>query len=294
MDSGVRRREQHNGRMGRPMSGRDLRSAGADVRLIAVDLDGTLLGADGEVPPGLWPILRTMRERGIVFAPASGRQYATLLRLFDRDAAGMPFIAENGTFVVRDDREISSAPLTASTVTAVLDARDALRDRGGDVGVVVCGKRCAFVDRSDEAFLAEVRKYYVALDLVANLRSVDHEPIKLAVFDFGDAATSTAPALSSVAETDQVVVSGPHWVDVMARGANKGVALSALQEELGVTREQTAAFGDYLNDLEMLEAAGLSFAMENAHPDIKLAARFQAPHHEAGGVITVLSEILSL
>jgi len=164
----------------------------------------------------------------------------------------------------------------------------------GDIGVVVCGKRRAFVERSDGAFLEEVRKYYVALDVVADLRSVSHEPIKLAVFDFGDAATSIAPALSSIAETDQVVVSGPHWVDVMARGANKGVALSALQEELGVTREQTAAFGDYLNDLEMLEAAGLSFAMENAHPDITLAARFQAPHHEAGGVITVLSEILSL
>jgi Cof subfamily protein (haloacid dehalogenase superfamily) len=267
-------------------------STGLDVRLVAVDLDGTLLGSDGEVPTGLWPILRTMRERGIVFAPASGRQYATLLRLFEQAAEGMPFIAENGTFVVRDNQEISSAPLAAGTVTAALVSLEALRTRGGDIGVVVCGKRRAFVERTDELFLEEVRKYYVAFDTVADLRAVEEEAIKLAVFDFGDAAVSTAASLASVAETNQVVVSGPHWVDVMARGANKGTALRALQAELGITRDQTAAFGDYLNDLEMLQAAGLSYAMENAHPDVKEAARFRAPHHEVGGVITVLTQLL--
>lgn len=268
--------------------------ADVDLRLVAVDMDGTLLDGDGEIPDGLWPVLATMRERGIAFVPASGRQYATLRRLFERDAAGMPFIAENGAFVVRDDREISSAAVGHDVVAAVLRAMNEREAVGGDLGVVVCGKRCAFVERSDEPFLAEVRTYYASFEVVDDLRLVEEEVIKLAIFDFADAATSTAPALSAVAETHQVVVSGQHWVDVMANGANKGIALQALQRELGVTAAQTAAFGDYLNDLEMLQAADLSFAMANAHPTITRVAAYAAPHHEDGGVITVLSALLGL
>jgi hypothetical protein len=268
--------------------------ADVDLRLVAVDMDGTLLDGDGEIPDELWPVLATMRERGIVFVPASGRQYATLHRLFERDAAGMPFIAENGAFVVRDHHEISSAAVGHDVVAAVLRAMDERQAAGGDLGVVVCGKRCAFVKRSDEPFLAEVRKYYTSFEVVDDLRLVDEEVIKLAIFDFADAALSAAPALSAVAQTHQVVVSGQHWVDVMANGANKGIALEALQRELGVTAAQTAAFGDYLNDLEMLQAADLSFAMENAHPMITRVAAYAAPHHEDGGVVTVLSALLGL
>lgn len=268
--------------------------ADVDLRLVAVDMDGTLLDGDGEIPDELWPLLATMRERGIVFVPASGRQYATLHRLFERDAAGMPFIAENGAFVVRDDREISSTAVGHDVVAAVLRAMGQREACGGDLGVVVCGKRCAYVERSDEPFLAEVRKYYASFEVVDDLRLVDEEVIKLAIFDFTDAATSTAPALSAVAEAHQVVVSGQHWVDVMANGVNKGVALRALQRELGVTAAQTAAFGDYLNDLEMLQAAELSFAMENAHPTITRVAAYAAPHHEDGGVVTVLSALIGL
>jgi len=261
------------------------------LRLIAVDMDGTLLDADGMVPDAIWPILRTLRDRGITFAPASGRQYATLRQLFDRDTAGMTFIAENGAFVVRDEQEVSSTTLERSTVVAVLDAMTALSARGGDVGVVMCGKRKAFVARDDAPFLEEVRKYYASYEVVGNLHAVDEDVVKVAIFDFGD-ATASAAALSSISATNQVVVSGPHWVDVMTRGVNKGVALVALQQHLGIGPDQTAAFGDYLNDLEMLQAARHSFAMENAHPTIKRAARHMAPHHADDGVVTVLRAIL--
>jgi Cof subfamily protein (haloacid dehalogenase superfamily) len=263
-----------------------------DLRLVAVDMDGTLLDADGQIPAELWPLLAIMRERGIVFAPASGRQYATLRELFERDAKGMTFIAENGTFVVQDDKEMSSTPLDANAVNDVLDAMDALTDRGGDVGVVVCGRQRAFVQRADEPFLNEVRKYYVSHEIVADLRAVDEEAIKVAIFDFSDAATSAAPALDELAADHEVVLAGAHWVDVMARGANKGVALQALQARLGIGREQTAAFGDNMNDLEMIEAADLSFAMANARSAVKRAAKYDAPHHADGGVITVLSALL--
>jgi Cof subfamily protein (haloacid dehalogenase superfamily) len=263
------------------------------LRLVVADMDGTLLDQDGNVPDGLWPLLERMRARGIVLAPASGRQYATLARLFARAREGMPFIAENGAYVVRDGAELSSATLDRGFVVAVIGRLRDLARGGRDLGVVLCGKRRAYVERGDEPFLAETRQYYAALAVVDDVLEAEDDVVKIAVFDFGDAESGTAPALARFRDSHQVVVSGKHWIDIMAAGVNKGAAVRGLQRELGIAREQTAAFGDYLNDLELLDAAGLSFAMANAHPEVLARARAIAPPNTEGGVVTVLAQLLT-
>jgi len=262
-----------------------------DLRLVAVDMDGTLLDGDGRIPEGLWPLLERLRERGIAFAPASGRQHATLRRDFGAAGDDMVFIAENGTFVARGDEEVSSDVLANDVVHDIVRRLRAL-DESHDIGIVLCGKRGAYIERQDDAFRAEADRYYARLDTVADLLAVDDDIIKIAVFDFHDAETSTAPALAWLRPTHQVVISGKHWVDVMNLGVNKGTALRRLQELLGVTPAQTAAFGDYLNDLELLDAAELSFAMADAHPDLVARSRFRAPSNRDGGVLTVLEHLL--
>ncbi|WP_425247352.1 Cof-type HAD-IIB family hydrolase [Streptomyces sp. NEAU-NA10] len=269
-------------------------AAAADIRLIVTDMDGTLLDDDKQVPDGLWEVLALLRERGVLFSPASGRQYATLAREFAEVADGMVFIAENGTYVVRDGKELSSDPLDPAVVTRVVAAVRRLAADGVDVGAVVCGKRSAYVERTDEAFLAEVRRYYVRHEVVEDVAAVEDDIIKVALFDFGSAEETTAPALAPFADTHQVVVSGEHWVDVMNRTANKGAALRRLQRELGITPAQTLVFGDYLNDLEMLDAADWSFAMANAHPEVVRRARHLAPANNDNGVLRTVVRLLGL
>jgi Cof subfamily protein (haloacid dehalogenase superfamily) len=266
----------------------------ADIRLIVTDMDGTLLDDAKRIPPGLWETLAELRRRGVLFSPASGRQYATLAREFAEVAEDMVFIAENGTYVVRDGEELSSDPLEAGVAAGVVQAVRRLTAGGVDVGAVVCGKRSAYVERGDEAFLAEVRKYYVEHRVVEDATAVDDDVIKIALFDFGSAEHTTAPALAPFAATHQVVVSGEHWVDVMNRTANKGAALRRLQDELGITPAQTMVFGDYLNDLEMLDAADWSFAMANAHPDVVARARHRAPSNNDNGVLRTIARVLGL
>ncbi|MFE7859696.1 Cof-type HAD-IIB family hydrolase [Streptomyces sp. NPDC057403] len=266
----------------------------ADIRLVVTDMDGTLLDDAGRVPPGLWDTLAELRRRGVLFSPASGRQYATLARQFAEVAEGMVFIAENGTYVVRDGVELSSDPLAPGVAARVVEAVRRLVADGVDVGAVVCGKRSAYVERSDEPFLAEVRKYYVEHRIVEDATALDDEVIKVALFDFGAAARTTAPALAPFAGTHQVVVSGEHWVDVMNRTANKGNALRRLQRALGITPAQTMVFGDYLNDLEMLDAAEWSFAMAGAHPDVIARARHLAPSNNDHGVLRTIARVLDL
>ncbi|MFF4501224.1 Cof-type HAD-IIB family hydrolase [Streptomyces sp. NPDC001401] len=275
----------------------DLPTGSADIRLVVTDMDGTLLDDAKRIPPGLWETLAELRRRGVLFSPASGRQYATLAREFAEVADGMVFIAENGTYVVRDGVELSSDPLEPGVAAGVVQAVRRLVAEGpenADVGAVVCGKRSAYVERSDEAFLAEVRKYYVEHRVVEDATALDDDVIKVALFDFGSAERTTAPALEPFTATHQVVVSGEHWVDVMNRTANKGTALRRLQQELGITPAQTMVFGDYLNDLEMLDAADWSFAMANAHPDVIARARHLAPSNNDNGVVRTIARVLGL
>ena len=80
----------------------------------------------------------------------------------------------------------------------------------------------------------------------------------------------------------------------MSPTADKGHALRAVQDTLGITAEQTMAFGDYLNDVGMLDAASFSFAMDNAHPDVRAHARFVAPSNNANGVVRTIRSVLGL
>ncbi|KAB1977588.1 Cof-type HAD-IIB family hydrolase [Streptomyces triticiradicis] len=271
-----------------PLSGRP------DIRLVVTDMDGTLLDADGRVPQGLWPLLADLRRRGVVFSPASGRQYATLAHLFGGADDGMVYIAENGAFVVRDGTEVSSDPLDPAVSARLVKSVRQLADEGVDVGVVVCGKRTAYIERRDQAFLDEVCRYYHAHRLVDDATAVDDEIVKVAVFDFGPIERTTAPALAPFADTHQVVVSSEHWIDVMNHTADKGVAVRRLQEHLGIGPDQTMVFGDYLNDLGMLDAAEWSYAMANAHPAVLARARHLAPAHTDDGVVRTIRSVLDI
>ena len=90
----------------------------------------------------------------------------------------------------------------------------------------------------------------------------------------------------------QTVVSGLHWTDMMSARVSKGRALAALQTRLEILPEQTAVFGDYLNDLDLYNHADLGFAMRNAHPGIHAAAAYTAPANTEDGVLRTVEELL--
>jgi Cof subfamily protein (haloacid dehalogenase superfamily) len=264
-----------------------------DIRLIASDMDGTLLDAAGQVPERFWPVLDSLLAAGIVFVPASGRQYQTLEAVFgDRD--GLVYIAENGTNVVQGGVSIALETVVTAIIAPVVDWVRATAAAGADLGVVVCGARTAYIERADDEFVSKVRPYYAALEIVEDVvaAAADDDVLKLAIFDLGQAETRTGPAVRALDLSADVVISGENWVDIMRPGANKGKALIHLQEHLGISREQTMAFGDYLNDAELLDAAGHSYAMANAHPSIRARARHQAASNTDEGVISSILEAL--
>lgn len=266
----------------------------SDPKLVVADMDGTLLDENGRIPEELWSLLDIMKQRGISFVPASGRQYFTLESMFHRASEGMPFICENGTFVVRDGQEVSSCSIPREGVETTIGLLADGARRGRKVGAVIAGKKRGYFELVDPEFQLEVDKYYRRSSLVTDILDYDDDVNKVAIYDFGDAETGVFQELNGHLDDYSIVVSAKHWVDVMHPEANKGTAVRALQAELGVSPEETVAFGDYLNDLEMLQASGMSFAMANANPGIIEVSRFIAPSNAEHGVITVLKNLLGL
>ncbi|QPK81424.1 HAD family hydrolase [Schaalia sp. ZJ405] len=275
---------------------------GADIRLVAIDMDGTLLNDAKEFPEGLWELLDQLDERGIVFAPSSGRQAWTLLDMFP-GREDMTVIGENGAIVMKNGEEISSSPVDHDTLHAAIDMVRAAVAGGVDGGIVLCGKQSAYVERIDDRFVDDVLPYYHRTQRVEDLHEVlcamdrgeiDDAIVKTAIMCFDDVERFAEQSLARFADTHQYAVSGHAWADLQIRGVDKGKAVRDLQEALGITRAQTVAFGDFHNDLSMLAEADMAFAMANAHEDIIAACPYVAPSNNEDGVVQTLRLLLGL
>ena len=265
-----------------------------DIRLIACDMDGTLLDDMHAIHDDFWPLIEELHTRGIIFCPASGRQYSNLLERFEPIADEVIFISENGTYVVRKGVELCSDGLEASVAQSLVRLVRTLKAGVADVGAVLCGKHAAYIERHDAGFLEQVKKYYHRLEIVDDLLKVEDDFIKVAVFDFESAERVSVQAFDPFRKTHQVVISGDHWLDVMAPQANKGKGLRHIQKTLNISRDQTMVFGDFLNDLEMMDEAAYSFAMANAHPLLKERARFLSPGNTDNGVVRTIKSVLGI
>ncbi|TXR52022.1 Cof-type HAD-IIB family hydrolase [Reinekea thalattae] len=260
-----------------------------DIKFIATDMDGSLLDDNKQLPDDFFDVFAALKRQNILFAAASGRQYESLLDTFIDIKDEMLFIADNGTLVMHQGKELYSSTIEPSDVTAIIQSLKNIPD----CHVVFCGKGIAYIETCDAATLSEVKKYYAALKQVDNLLQIKEDCIKIAVLNFNGTEEHIYPSVAPLfSESHQVVVSSFIWLDFMAKDASKGSAIKYLQQKFNFTAEQSLSFGDYFNDVEMLQQTYYSYAMENAHPDIKQTARFSAPTNNQAGVTQVIRQLL--
>ena len=278
-----------------------------DIRLIAIDLDGTLLDSRKRLHPDFPALLTTLTERGIAVVPASGRQHESIRRSIaghdgepgagDEATAALAIIAENGALAARGETVLALDAVPRDAVGTVLAAVADYVASGATAAVVLAGHRSAYMSAAAVAampeFLATARPYYPLLEIVEDLAAVTDDVLKIAVWDPNGSEVGVAAAIGEVPGS-RVLVSAKVWVDIMSPTADKGRALTALQDELGIGPEHTMAFGDFPNDLGMLARAHWSYAMADAHPDVVAAARFRAPSNDDDGVAATIREVLGL
>lgn len=240
------------------------------IRLVASDMDRTLLDEEGRLPPGFEQAVEAMAQQGILFAAASGRPLYTLEAMFPALRGQMAFIGDNGGAIRWQGRTVYTSEMPAAGCQAM--ARfTAGQPRG-----------------------AALRVFYTTIHYVDRLEDVTAPADKYSVyFPHKDAADDYPAYTKAFGAEYALTMGGPEWIDITNVGVDKGAAVLELGRLCGAAPEQTMAFGDTYNDAEMLRAVKYGFLMENGSPDLRADAAFLAPPNRDYGVMQVLRHMLA-
>ena len=263
------------------------------IRLIVTDMDGTLLHDDKSMPDGTFALIDALHARGIHFAAASGRQYASLRDNFKEHATYMHFIAENGAVSAdgATDTILRTHPLPLDKAIELIRIARSLPD----TFVVACGAQAAYYESDSPILERNLAAYYHRRMLVKDLTALNEELVKLAILNIHGTQEFVHPHFAPYKEQFSIAVSAFEWMDIMMPNVHKGVGVRDLQQRLGVSRDETMAFGDFMNDYELLQEAAYSFAMKNAIPAIKEVATYETAFtNEEDGVIKEIRRWLQI
>lgn len=259
------------------------------IKLIVSDMDGTLLNSDHEVSQEFFSLYEKLQRKGITFAVASGRQYYSLMERMEPLKEQLSFIAENGAIVMEKGEQVYIQPMDEQIVHEVIKE---VRAIGGKY-LVLCGREQAYIESTDPQFMKPFLEHYEKYKVVDDLLEVkDDVFLKLTICDLSGAEENSLPKVKHFEKELQVKLSGKIWIDFNHKEAHKGNALKALQKLHGLQKENTMAFGDYLNDMELFENSAISFAVENAHTKVMEAAKYQTKSNNEQGVEHILRELL--
>lgn len=270
------------------------------VRLVAFDLDGTLLGSNDRVSAHTAAVLARARAAGLVLVAATGRSCrAARLALGATDAVDH-IICSNGAvrYDVRRDAVVEHHPIDPGTLAALYESVN----QGLDgvcwawetaVGIVPDAGFRTLTARLDE--LKKAPPLRLAPPVPPPMRLPPTEPASKAMIAhpylvgdrlLGRLQQCLPPHLSAAS-------SSAVFVEVTAPGIDKAFGLDALCRQVGVDRGEVMAFGDQLNDLSMLRWAGRGVAMANAHPRVLSAVAERTTRNVDDGVAAVIESLLT-
>lgn len=233
------------------------------IRLIACDIDGTLL-QDGQqiLPPEIYPLICQLEERGVDFCAASGRQFSNLYRLFGPLADRIHYVCENGALVFRKGN--CRRPLRKLHLPEGL-ARDLAADimARPECEILLSGPDISYLMPKDPEVLPLIRTYLGSqVAVISRPEEIIGGIVQISAFCRPDTERAYAALAPRWGQRINVAVAGRNWIDFSL--AHKGLGLEILCGALEIPPEQVMAFGDNFNDVPMLDLAGHPVIMETA------------------------------
>lgn len=260
-------------------------------KLIAADLDGTILDDTYTVRPELLSCINAGRARGVELAVATGRLYPSALPFIKDLGVCLPVIASNGAVV----REPASGDLIYDLPLARELAVEALKlTAGGSAQRFVNIRDTFYTDATEEAS----RKYSEALKIRFTRRipledAVTEDPTMIVMRDREDeVARLTGMLRAHFGDRLYLANSKPFFIDINHPGVSKGAALLNLCRRIGIKPEEVIAIGDGWNDLEMFKVAGLGVAVANAPEGLKEKADYVCAEASYRGVMEVIGRFI--
>ena len=253
-------------------------------------MDGTLLNTHEEPSDLFFTQFETLQKLGVHFAAASGRQYNSIAHKLSPIKNEITIIGENGGVAMQKDELLHLQTMNSKSILEIIPALRNVEN----IFVILCGQHSAYIESKDPKLINMFQEYYGTHEVVEDLTEVvKRVPIlKIALYHPTSSEDYIYPQLKSFKDKFLLKISGKNWLDLSSPNSNKGVALKVVQGKMNITPEETVVFGDYLNDLEMLQCAYFSYAMQNAHSEVKKVARFETDSNNDLGVEKVIAQII--
>jgi len=275
-------------------------------RLLAVDVDGTLMNSGNELPAAHRQALHRAHQAGLYVCICTGRSLTEtreVLEALDLDLDAGVFVFGAMVSELKTRRTLYRSPIApglARRVVAFFHQRDYPvlclhdADQAGFDYLVVRGRRNA---EACERWLSMTR---TRVERCGEWRGGPNDPLRFSVIEGPEASRQLLADLAAAFPDRQIKCNpiyapnyGFHVVECFSPEVNKWHGLSRLMQRWNTRPDQVVAIGDDVNDLEMIARAGLGIAMGNAVPAVKVAARWQAPPHDQGGLSAAIDAVLS-
>ncbi|MEE3489137.1 MAG: HAD family hydrolase [Bulleidia sp.] len=254
------------------------------IRLVALDMDNTLLDSRKRLPVDFMDWVRSHPEIKVVIG--SGRQYFTLRDNMQGIEDLILYDAENGALVFDQGVNIYCDAMQKEDILAVLDEMEKIPD----TAVILCAVQSAYMQHSFPEAEEQAQIYYHHLTFLEDLRQCPEmdEVVKVTAYFRNHDSEKWVKGIH-LRDAVHPAVSGPDWIDFNNSSVNKGTGIRMIQKKYGITREESMAFGDAMNDLEMLQACEESYAMKNGMEELKKAAKHVTEYsNDEDGVMRVL------
>ncbi|ONI47203.1 hypothetical protein AN643_00515 [Candidatus Epulonipiscioides saccharophilum] len=256
------------------------------IKLIATDIDGTLLGLDKLMPKNANNVIRKMIEKDILFVPASGRSYSSMENLFSPFIKDIAIIAENGGILDYKGEEFFSKIISKKLTENIVKFLEQ-----ENTFPIINSRNISYLLPRVLKIKDQILSYCTNLQEIKIVEDIQTDIVSVSIW-VADGQVQEVYKLLTEKWTEDIifVITGQYWIDAIPSGVNKGEALKLLMDKLNIKKEEVIAFGDYDNDIEMLELARLSYAMDHASDEVKSHAKNICKPSE---ILDIIEEIIS-
>ncbi len=260
-------------------------------KIVITDVDGTLV-KDGtlDLNPEYYEVMDELVSNGLQVVICSGRAYSSVAKLFKPLIDKLYFICDGGTSIWKDGKIIKSFPMDQKLWKGMY--KDAMKIDRCDC-FVSTGKNGYAVDSNSEMYHWLTDSYGFEMTQIDDIDEIKDPVIKLSVFHPEDCEIACHDTfIPAWQDKAKLASAGSAWVDCVDQDANKGAALMWLQEYLNIEKEDCYAFGDNINDVEMLQSAGHSYAVDNARDELKAVSDKVIKPYWEFGVLEVMKSLV--
>lgn len=263
-------------------------------KLIAIDMDGTLLREDKTVSERTKRAIKVACEKGVRVVLASGRPIEGLERYLEELGLNTEedyVMSYNGSLIqnVKTKESISKNVLKGEDLHYLYDLSQEL-----GINIHAFSKMGCVTPRMSEYSILEGRINGIpVLEIDYSEVAKEEDIIKVMMVDPEEILEEAIKKLpQEVYEKYTVVRSAPYFLEFLSKSSGKGIGIKALAEHLGIKQEEIICIGDAGNDLDMIQFAGLGVAMGNAFKEVKEVANYITKTNEDDGVAHVIERFI--